>query len=139
MSDSVEQAKASLERYQAANRARDLEGMIASMHFPHRRLSGENQFQVWETPEDFRGDNESRTAARESQGWGYSVANSIEAVQTGADKVHLAINFSRHQADGTEYYSFPSLWIFTRIHGRWGVQFRSSFLSGPMERGQSVG
>ncbi len=87
MSDSVEQAKASLERYQAANRARDLEGMIASMHFPHRRLSGENQFQVWETPEDFRGDNESRMAARDSQGWGYTLANSIEAVQTGADKV----------------------------------------------------
>ena len=64
MSDSVEQAKASLERYEAANRAQDIEGMIANMHFPHRRLSGENQFQVWETADDFRADNDIRQAAR---------------------------------------------------------------------------
>ncbi len=133
MSDSIEQARASLERYSAANRAQDIEGMIANMHFPHRRLSGENQFQVWETADDFRADNDIRVAARNSQGWGYTVANSVEAVQAGPDKVHLAINFSRHRSDGTEYYAFPSLWVFTRIDGRWGVQFRSSFVSGPMD------
>ena len=56
----------------------------------------------------------------------------------GADKVHLAINYARCRADGTEYYAFPSLWIFTRIDGHWGVQFRSSFLSGPGARGEAV-
>ena len=107
--------------------------MVANMHFPHRRLSGENQFQVWETADDFRADNDIRVAARNSQGWGYTVANSVEAVQAGPDKVHLAINFSRHRSDGTEYYAFRSLWVFSRIDGRWGVQFRSSFVSGPMD------
>jgi len=46
MSDSIEDAKSALGRYSTANRDRDIEGMIANMHFPHRRLSGENQFQV---------------------------------------------------------------------------------------------
>ncbi len=137
MPDSIAQAKASLERWLAAANARNTEGMVANMHFPHRRLSGENDFQVWETADDFRADNEIRTAARNSQGWGHSVANSVEVVQAGAGKVHLAINYSRCRADGTEYYSFPSLWIFTRMDERWGVQFRSSFLSGPVERGEA--
>ncbi len=47
MSDSVEQAKASFERWNAAFNARDMDGMIAEMHFPHRRLSGENEFQIY--------------------------------------------------------------------------------------------
>ena len=53
--------------------------------------------------------------------------------QSGPDKVHLAINQSRRRADGTEYNSFPTLWIFTRVGGRWGVQFRSSFLAEPVQ------
>ncbi len=54
MSDSSDQAKASFERWNAAFNARDMDGMLAQMHFPHRRLSGENEFQVWQTADDFR-------------------------------------------------------------------------------------
>lgn len=107
--------------------------MVAEMHLPHRRLSGENEFQVWETAHDFRatrGDN--MTASLNAQGWDHTATTSIDAVQSGADKVHLAIKQSRRRADGTEYNAFPTLWIFTRIDGRWGVQFRSSFLSEPV-------
>jgi hypothetical protein len=46
-------------------------------------------------------------------------------------KSDLAINQSRRRADGSEYNAFPTLWIFTKIDGRWGVQFRSSFLLDP--------
>ena len=37
----IEQAKASFGRWNTAFSARDMEGMVAEMHFPHRRL--------WET------------------------------------------------------------------------------------------
>ncbi len=103
MSDSIVQAKASFQRWLTAFNTRDVEGMIADMHFPHRRLSGENKFQVWETADDFRANNEISIAARNTQGWGFNVANSIDAVQSGADKVHLAINYARCRANGTEY------------------------------------
>ena len=54
MSDSIEQAKASFNRWNTAFNARDMGGMVAEMHFPHRRLSGENEFQEWRTADDFR-------------------------------------------------------------------------------------
>jgi hypothetical protein len=130
MSDSVEQAKASFERWNNAFNARDRDGMVAEMHFPHRRLSGANEFQVWPTADDFwasSGDN--LTASLKAEGWDHTATTSVEAAQSGEDKVHLVINQSRRHADGTEYNGFPTLWMFTRIDGRWGVQFRSSFLS----------
>jgi len=54
MADAIEQAKASFGRWNTAFNARDMEGMVAEMHFPHRRLSGDNEFQVWRTEADFR-------------------------------------------------------------------------------------
>ena len=133
MSDAIEQAKASFNRWNTAFNARDMDAMVAEMHFPHRRLSGENEFQVWRTEDDFRatrGDN--TTASLNAQAWDHTATTSIEAVQSGTDKVHLAINQSRRRADGAEYNAFPTLWIFTKINERWGVQFRSSFLSEPV-------
>ncbi|MDA0769487.1 MAG: hypothetical protein BZY79_04975 [SAR202 cluster bacterium Casp-Chloro-G4] len=134
MSDSIEQAKAAFHRWNAAFNARDTDAMVAEMHFPHRRLNGQNQFEVWENTDDFRATRgENMTASLNAQGWDHTATTSIEAVQSGPDKVHLAINQSRRRADGTEYNAFPTLWIFTKIEGRWGVQFRSSFLSEPVQ------
>ena len=133
MSDAIEQAKASFNRWNTAFNARDMDAMVAEMHFPHRRLSEENEFQVWRTEDDFRatrGDN--TTASLNAQAWDHTATTSIEAVQSGADKVHLAINQSRRREDGSEYNAFPTLLIFTKINERWGVQFSSSFLSEPV-------
>ena len=133
MSDAIEQAKASFNRWNTAFNARDMDAMVAEMHFPHRRLSGDNEFQVWRTEDDFRatsGDN--TTASLNDQAWAHTATTSIEDAQSGADKVHLVINQSRHRADGSEYNAFPTLWIFTKINERWGVQFRSSFLAEPV-------
>ena len=107
MSDAIEQAKASFNRWNTAFNARDMDAMVAEMHFPHRRLSGDNEFQVWRTEDDFRatrGDN--TTAALNAQAWDHTATTAIEAVQSGADKVHLAINQSRRRADGAEYKHF---------------------------------
>ena len=130
MSNSIEQATACYERYKTAFNARDIEGMVAVMHFPHRRLSGDNRFEVWETANEYRASRgEAMTASLSAEGWSHTATTSIEAVQSGADKVHLALNHSRRRAGGSEYNAFATLWIFTRIEGRWGIQFRSSFLS----------
>jgi len=133
MSGPIEEAKASFQRWNSAFNAGDVEAAIAEMHFPHRRLSGDNEFQVWRTPDDFRATRgESLLVHLSAQAWHHTETTSIEAVQSGPDKVHLAINQSRRHADGAEYNAFPTLWIFTKINGRWGVQFRSSFLSEPV-------
>ena len=131
MPDSVEQAKASFMRWNDAFNARDRNAMVAEMHFPHRRLSGQNEFQVWETADDFwASSDDNLTDLLKAEGWDHTATTSIQAAQSGDDKVHLVITQSRRHADGTEYNGFLTLWIFTLINGRWGVQFRSSFLSG---------
>jgi hypothetical protein len=98
------------------------------MHFPHLRLS-RNRFQWWETTDDFSAVQEEVTRRLEEEGWHHTATLSIDPVQVGVDKVHLTIRQSRRHEDGSEYNGFDTLWIFTRLDGRWGVQFRSSFLT----------
>ena len=115
-------------RWAQAFNDRDADAMIVEMHFPHMRLAG-NEFQTWKTSEDFRAPQDSMTTMLREEGWHITVTKSIEAVQSSPEKVHLVIRQSRQHEDGTEYNGFDTLWIFTKIDGRWGVQFRSSFLA----------
>ncbi|MDA1148366.1 MAG: hypothetical protein O3A76_17350 [Chloroflexi bacterium] len=133
MSDQASEAIASFTRWNNAFNARDTEAQIAEMHFPHRRLNDQNEFQVWQTADEFRAPQDGMTERLRAEGWDHTTSLSVEAVQSGADKVHLAIRQSRQRADNTEYNGFDTLWIFTKIEGRWGVQFRSSFLANAVQ------
>jgi hypothetical protein len=97
------------------------------MHFPHLRLAG-NRFQWWNTSDDFTAAQEEVTRRLEEEGWYRTATISIDPVQKGDDKVHLAIRQSRRHVDDTEYNAFDTLWVFTKLNGCWGVQLRSSFL-----------
>jgi hypothetical protein len=136
MKDSAKEAVASFRRWSAAFNARDTEAQLAEMHFPHLRLA-QNRFQWWATTDDFRAAQGEVTRLLEEEGWHHTASLSITPVQVGVDKVHLAIRQSRQREDGTEYNGFDTLWIFTKLTGRWGVQFRSSFLTNT--RASSVG
>ena len=129
MAGAAEEAVAAFHRWNDGFNARDTEGQIASMHFPHVRLGPGNQFQRWEVADEFRAQQDGLTSRLQAEGWDHTTSLSVEAVQAGEDKVHLAIRQSRQHADGSEYNGFDTLWIFTKIDGRWGVQFRSSFLA----------
>ena len=122
-----EAAIATFRRWAQAFNDRDADAMVAEMHFPHVRLAN-NEFQTWETSEVFRAPQDSMTKMLRKEGWHTTLTKSIEAVQASPEKVHLVIRQSRQHADGTEYNGFDTLWVFTKIDGRWGVQFRSSFL-----------
>lgn len=129
MPDSAQEAIAAFHKWNDAWNDGDIETQISRMHFPHVRLSGNNELQVFEFPNDFRRVREKGTAVKlKAEGWHHTSTLSINAVQAGPEKVHLVIRQSRQHADGTEYNGFDTLWIFTKIDGRWGVQFRSSFL-----------
>jgi hypothetical protein len=129
MPDSAREAIAAFHKWNDAWNAGDVETQISHMHFPHVRLSGKNELQVFELPHDFRRVREKGTTEKlKAEGWHHTATLSINAVQAGPEKVHLVIRQSRQHADGTEYNGFDTLWIFTKIAGRWGVQFRSSFL-----------
>jgi hypothetical protein len=127
MSDPGSEAIAAFHRWNDAFNARDVETQVSHMHFPHVRLA-ENRFRTWNTGDDFRAGEDNLTERLNAEGWHHTDSLSVDVVQAGEDKVHLAIRQSRRRADGVEYKPFDTLWIFTKIDGRWGVQFRSSFL-----------
>ena len=128
MTDPAQEAIATFHRWNNAWNARDIETQIAQMHFPTLRLA-ENRFQWWETADDFRAVQDEVTKKLKEERWHHTSTLSIKAVQASAEKVHLVIRQSRQHSDGSEYNGFDTLWIFTKIDGRWGVQFRSSFLA----------
>ncbi|MEE8571174.1 MAG: hypothetical protein V3S97_09320 [Candidatus Bathyarchaeia archaeon] len=84
---------------------------------------------------DFKAAQDEVTRRLEEEEWHHTASLSINPVQVGVDKVHLAIRQSRQHEDGTEYNGFDTLWIFTRLNDRWGVQFRSSFLTNTRANG----
>ncbi len=113
-----------IDSYMDAFNRCDLAGMDAALHFPHVRIAS-GAVQVMEgpglAPENFF----ARFA--EVTGWAYSRWDYRRAVQSTADKVHFAVQFTRYRKDGSVIGSYPSIWIVTLHEGRWGVQARSSF------------
>jgi len=127
MGDPAGEAIESFHKWNDAFNSRDTETQVAHMHFPHLRLAG-NRFQLWETPDDFRAGQGDLTVRLKAESWHYTETMSVKTVQSNREKVHLVIRQSRRDVNGVEYNGFDTLWIFTKIDGRWGVQFRSSFL-----------
>lgn len=132
MTDSAMEVVEAFKRWAAAFNERDSDAMVAEMHFPHMRLSG-STFQSWPSVHDFADVQGDMTEQLRAEGWHKTVTKSIDPVQAGPEKVHLVIRQSRQFADGTEYNGFDTLWIFTKFDGRWGVQFRSSFLANAVQ------
>ena len=60
------------------------------------------------------------SAALSTEGRHKTISKSITPVQVGDEKVHLVIRQSRQTREGIEYNGFDTLWIFTKIDGRWG-------------------
>ena len=116
-------ALAVLDAFMAAFNARDLEAWEATYHFPHFRMAdgaltilsaaGERSPALFE--------------ALAATGWHHSAWLSREVVQAGPDKVHVAVEFARYRADGSELARYASLYVVTREEGRWGIRGRSSF------------
>ncbi len=117
-----------LDRYMDALNALDIEGHVATYHFPHFRLAS-GEVSVWTRPEHAMPllalpTEERRARLRESLG---SEWTRREIVQSDPSKVHVATRFVRLRADGSEIAAFDSLYILTLQDGRWGIKGRSSF------------
>ena len=128
MTKEVEEAKESYKRWLQGFNSRDRAAMVDELHFPHLRLSGSNQIQVWDTAANINANFDEQTQKLKEEGWVRTDSNLINAIQEGSDKVHLTMIQSRIHSDGSEYNRFQTLWIFIRENERWGVKFRSSFL-----------
>jgi hypothetical protein len=116
-------ATAVAEEYVDAFTSRDLQRSRNVLNYPSVRLAS-GQVATWEKPEDYAINWD---ALAEVEGWHHSTLDSVEVIQAGTDKVHLAASFSRYHADDLKYATHQALWVITLVDGHWGIQCRSSY------------
>lgn len=115
-------AQGRLDAFMAAFNARDVAAFEATFNFPHVRFASGTMTVIQpghHTPAMFE------TGALKD--WDHSAWRRREVIHAGPDKVHIDTRFARHRADGSLIGGFDSIYIVTRVNGRWGVQGRSSY------------
>lgn len=113
-----------IEAYIAALNRRDLDGVRAAFNFPHV-LFGAGKVTHYPTAADLSfAAFDSRTA---QHGWARSTWDGHSVLLGGPDKVHVDVWFTRWRADGSQIGTHHSMYIVTRLDGRWGIQARSSY------------
>jgi hypothetical protein len=117
-------ARKAMDEFMTTFNARDVQAWAATLNYPHVRFAS-NQVRVYNTLEDFVKDN--ANYAQRLAPWDHSKWESMKVVQSGADKVHFAVEFIRYDKAGKEIGRFPSLYVVTLKDGHWGIQGRSSF------------
>jgi len=115
-------AQARLDAFMAAFNARDVAAFEATFNFPHVRFASGTVTIInpgFHKPEMFE-----RGALAE---WDHSAWQRRDVIHAGADKVHIDTRFARYRKDGSVLGAFDSIYIVTKVDGRWGIQGRSSF------------
>jgi hypothetical protein len=115
-------AKEVLDKHIQALNERDEKALVATLHFPHYRLTG-GKLKTWERPDNYIKD----FYARAGSDWHHSAWDFKNVIVAGPDKVHLDVQFTRYRADNSAIGSYRSLWIVSKVDGRWAAQVRSSF------------
>jgi hypothetical protein len=100
----------------------DSAAMAATLHFPHYRLSG-GVMRVWEDGDHYLADFRKRAGGD----WHHTVWDSVDVLAAAPDKVHLDVRFTRYREDDSVLARHRSLWVISKIDGRWAAQLRSSF------------
>ena len=85
-------AMKALDEFMAAFNSRDPKAWAATLNYPHVRFAS-GTVRVWETEKDFA-DYMDFDAFAERFGWDHSAWDSRTIVQSGENKVHIAVQFS---------------------------------------------
>ncbi len=117
-------AIAVLDDYLAAVNAVDEKAAEATFHFPHIRISNEKVVIYQGAGEDPLA--RFRTFAAQD-GWHHSAWDERRMLHTGENKVHLEVRFTRYREDNSVIGAYTSIYVVTRVAGRWGIQARSTF------------
>ncbi len=123
--DPVSEARGVMDEFMSAFNDRDEARWSETLLFPHVRIAS-GGVNVTPSRQAFLAEADMDRFAEEND-WDFSEWDSIEVVQSGQDKVHFKVQFSRFNPQGERYATFDSLYILQKIDGRWGIRARSSF------------
>ena len=124
--ESAAAAVSAIASFMAALNAGDTDGLLDLLHLPHIRISGEG-VAIWHDRRELEATYMRDFYARASADWHHTVLDSTEVLHSSEHKVHVLIQFTRCEADGSPLSTYRSLWIMNHIDDRWGAQARSSF------------
>lgn len=107
--------------------AMDAPGHARTLAYPHVRLAS-GTVRIWSDVEEASAAMAvAMTGLRERVGWDHSAWDHRRVIQTGPDKVHLDVQFSRYRADGSVIGVYPAVYVVLGQGGEWLIQARSSF------------
>ncbi|MEM7096690.1 MAG: hypothetical protein AAF541_00410 [Pseudomonadota bacterium] len=121
----VAEAEAVMHEFIRTFNSRDEAAWAETLLFPHVRVAS-GGVTVTPTKAQFVAETDLDEFAL-SNNWGFSEWDSIELIQSGPDKVHFKVKFSRFNPQGERYVSFDSLYVLQKVDGKWGIRLRSSF------------
>lgn len=115
-------AQERLDAFMKAFNARDIPAYEATFNFPHVRFASGKVTIInpgFHKPEMF--------TSGALTDWDHSAWQRRDVIHAGTDKVHIDTRFTRFRKDGTAIGGFDSIYIVTKLDGRWGIQGRSSY------------
>jgi hypothetical protein len=115
------------EEYLEAFNACDWEAWAATFNYPHVRVTRSGSVAVSDTPEEFLAGSSCEGFRALYPDWDHSTWDSVEIVQSGPDKVHIAILANRRDAEGNVLTTFETFHVMTNRDGHWGTQARSTY------------
>ena len=124
--ESEDQAIKAYETFITALNAGNNQVMFEVMHVPHIRISG-NGIVIYNTKEELEREYLNGFASRAGERWHRTEMDWVQALHSSEDKVHLYLQWTRYDVDGSALATYPALCIMTKIDGNWGAQCRSSF------------
>ena len=119
-------AVAAIEGFMAALNDRDETRLLNLLHLPHVRISGAG-VAIWHNRSELEATYLSDFYQRAGPDWHHTVLDAAEVIHSSERKVHVLIQFTRCDDQGTAIATYRSLWIMTDHEGHWGAQARSSF------------
>ena len=115
-----------MDDFMQAFNAQDSARWASTLLFPHVRISSGGVV-VHPSREEFIEQMDFQAFAR-TYNWQRSAWDSLNVVQADANKVHIAVQFSRYNPQQKPLASFESLYILQPdTSGKWGIRARSSF------------
>lgn len=118
-------ALAVMAEFLRAFNARDEAAWADTLHFPHVRIASGGVTVYADRAAFLAGADLAQFAL--DLGWDHSTWDDMQVIQASAQKVHIAVNFTRFDVQGNRLASYASLYVLEHLGDRWGVRARSSF------------